>query len=841
MKKPILSGLLTALLLAACAGQGAPDATVTPTPSPAPGALPQPSPQPAPVLKWSDPATWPGGEVPAEGAAVTIPTGKRVLLDVSPPPLASVTIPAGSTLAFDDRPLDLRADWIMIHGGRLEAGTEAAPLTADVSITLTDRTPGEDVHGMGDKVIAVMDGGTLDLHGRPRLSWTRLARTARAGTDELVLDRAPDWRAGDVLVVASSDFDQGRAEQVVVRSVAGSTVTLAQALKWSHHGELQTFAGRTLDERAEVGLLSRNVVVRGETASSASGFGGHVMVMTGSTARVEGAELTRMGQKGVTRRYPIHFHMLGDAPGSYVRGSSLHGLFNRCVTVHGTNRVTLDGNVAYGTIGHCFFLEDGAETGNQITNNLALGTRRPDKNAGETAILPTDTEPATFWITNPANTVRGNVAAGSDGTGFWYALPEHPTGLSAANGGSVWPRRTPLGEFSGNVAHSNGSTGLNVDGGPNASTLAAETTWYRPSKDPADPKSEVVRANFADLTAYKNRFRGVWLRGEGHDLTNAVLADNAIGATFASNDSHLVNALVVGESANRGGEGPSWETRRADGGSLPLWWEPSFPIRGFEFYDGRVSARGSTFVNFTPDAQRPASALGYLRRNAFPLSPLNAADTLTFVNANRVYLEDPAAGYDGDRAAVFRDADGSVTGTAGRVVAANSALLFDASCARRDDWNAYVCQKDYGRLWLDDVSASGAGALTVTRARDAVNVTLAGVPDGRTYVSTSVPLGEKYTLAYAGSAPARLRIGLNDRRPGDTLRLSLPYSTEPALYRDWWVDERNRLTKVALADLEGSTAGNVYAYEGGVLHVKLVVKAGLDWAELEVCRTTLCR
>ncbi len=61
--------------------------------------------------------------------------------------------------------------------------------------------------------------------------------------------------------------------------------------------------------------------------------------MNGSTARVEGTEPTRMGRKGILRRYPIHFHMLSDAgANSYLKNSSVHETFNRCVV--GTGRTS---------------------------------------------------------------------------------------------------------------------------------------------------------------------------------------------------------------------------------------------------------------------------------------------------------------------------------------------------------------------------------------------------------------------------------------------------------------------------------------------------------------------
>ena len=44
-------------------------------------------------------------------------------------------------------------------------------------------------------------------------------------------------------------------------------MTLDSQLDWQHWGRKQRFGGKVLDERAEVGLLSRNVVVRGDDSS----------------------------------------------------------------------------------------------------------------------------------------------------------------------------------------------------------------------------------------------------------------------------------------------------------------------------------------------------------------------------------------------------------------------------------------------------------------------------------------------------------------------------------------------------------------------------------------------
>jgi cell migration-inducing and hyaluronan-binding protein len=93
--------------------------------------------------RWSDAATWPDRKVPAAGDKVTIPTGKDVLLDVSPPALGGLTIDGKLSFA-DNKDLELTTEWVMLHG-ELEIGTEAKPHTRKATITFTDNVKGEDL------------------------------------------------------------------------------------------------------------------------------------------------------------------------------------------------------------------------------------------------------------------------------------------------------------------------------------------------------------------------------------------------------------------------------------------------------------------------------------------------------------------------------------------------------------------------------------------------------------------------------------------------------------------------------------------------------------------------
>jgi hypothetical protein len=73
-------------------------------------------------------------------------------------------------------------------------------------------------------------------------------------------------------------------------------------------------------------------------------------------ARISNVELYHMGQSFRTGRYPIHFHMIGDSPSSYVSECTIHESFNRAVNIHASNYITVERTVIYNIMGGAFFL-----------------------------------------------------------------------------------------------------------------------------------------------------------------------------------------------------------------------------------------------------------------------------------------------------------------------------------------------------------------------------------------------------------------------------------------------------------------------------------------------------
>jgi cell migration-inducing and hyaluronan-binding protein len=706
------------------------------------------------TTNWSDPATWPNHKVPVAGDKVIIEKDKQVVLDVTPPALNGLTINGKLSFA-NNKDLELTTEWIMLHG-ELEIGTEKAPHTRKATITFTDNVKGEDISGVGgendkvDRGIMLM-GGTLNLHGDRTNTWTKLSATANAGSTSIQVLNAAGWRVGDEIVLASTDFDPRQAERRTISAIKGNTITLDRKLDYMHFGKI-TF---DVDERGEVGLLTRNIKLQASADAEQSFYGGHVMAMNGSKMYVEGVEFNRMGQNLTLARYPIHWHLIGDAQGQYIKNASLHDTYNRCVTVHGTNFLHIENNVTYNTVGHCFFLEDGAEHGNEFVHNLAIQTKCHTSKAcvptalgpsGETStrgvggqqskdvLLPSDNTVASYWITNPDNTFRDNVAAGSDMNGFWMSLPEHPQGkfVGTEIAATTWPRNMSIREFKGNTAHSNYDAFMMDRNIAANNTFGVTGNMHIARENPADSRSKIVETVFQDLTAYKNRNGGFWGRGEMRTYRNIKSADNAIGYTQASGlaggasledpyTSRVLDSLFVGETENIGN--PTTDAEKAYGRSLPKRELPDFPIRGYEYYDNRHDVVNTTFRNFEDNAQRKTGALSYLLYTSFGVSSNNLIDHVKFENAKPVYFP-PMQGNarwandNGNssayRTAAIRDKDGSLGAGPNAYVVINGAAGVDDSiavdpeaCEIKPTWNAALCKGDVGRLSLGGGAAGG--------------------------------------------------------------------------------------------------------------------------------------
>jgi hypothetical protein len=189
------------------------------------------------------------------------------------------------------------------------------------------------------------------------------------------------------------------------------------------------------------------------------------------------------------------------------------------------------------------------------------------------SLLNSDQTPASFWITHPDNIFRGNHAAGADNYGFWFDTKPNPTGPSFDP--NVCPENSPLGEFTNNVAHSNGRYGLRLFHKLNPRLYPCSDIKDDPSNT-ADRywKNPLIPAVFTNFTSYKNRRNGAIaldigaVRFENFKVSDNLLAGIEVELTkrLADGYAKIDGALVIGYSelaedltfTNKDIEGPSF-------------------------------------------------------------------------------------------------------------------------------------------------------------------------------------------------------------------------------------------------------------------------------------------
>jgi len=561
-----------------------------------------------------------------------------------------------------------------------------------------------------------------------------------------LVDDVSTWNAGDKLVIASTDFDMNQAEEVEVLSVDGNRLTFKGDIKYMHFGEV--YEG--VDMRAEVGLLTRNILIRGEMGDECQpedesgdelnecqdfdfdNFGGHTRAINGFKAyNIVGAEVTNMGQMTILGSYPIHIHMaLDTARGAVIEQNSIHHCFSRCVTIHGSHGVLIQDNVGYDTFGHCFFTEDGGEKDTTFNGNLGLSTRKG-------VVTPSDVEPSTFWITSPLTTFTNNAAAGSDnshGSGIWYLFPDEPVGPSAGLG--LFRHReakmTPILPFENNSAHSNGKIGLRFDKRLNEIHGIIGCSTYDPRIDPTNRRSNRTAITLNGFTGYKNRKYNAKMRSTTAELKNFMLADAPENMAFERNmlDGYqrISDSVIIGESPNKGSghkikilnENNKWEWIWSDR-SRARMSEPFTTTGIYINAEGPTHIHDVTFKDFGGDSVA-MEYCGIKFKDDFHMgmgasSSVKGLDFGDMADGSRICHKNEKFGND-EPSMVLRDLDGTLSGTPGVSVAADVPYYHEGmECETNAEWNMAVCNGNFARfyLWPKPVEA---GDIFVTREGD---------------------------------------------------------------------------------------------------------------------------
>ena len=69
-------------------------------------------------------------------------------------------------------------------------------------------------------------------------------------------------------MVASTDFDHNEAEKKTITAITGTTITVDSDFVHDHFAGIENYNTDSIEMRAEVGLLSRNIKMKGDDATS---------------------------------------------------------------------------------------------------------------------------------------------------------------------------------------------------------------------------------------------------------------------------------------------------------------------------------------------------------------------------------------------------------------------------------------------------------------------------------------------------------------------------------------------------------------------------------------------
>uniref|UniRef100_A0A673M7I6 hyaluronoglucosaminidase n=1 Tax=Sinocyclocheilus rhinocerous TaxID=307959 RepID=A0A673M7I6_9TELE len=649
-----------------------------------------------------------------------------------------------------------------------------------------------------------------------------------------LMDDVSSWNPGDRIVVASTDYSMHQAEEFTLLPCPHCNrkqVRIKGKPQFTHVGEILD----GVDMRAEVALLSRNILIHGEMENSCYGknwcqyfsydtFGGHIKILGNfSSVHLSQVELKHMGQQREKGRYPVNFHRCGDvdqrggySDHTYLDSLSIHHSFSRCVGIHATNGLLVRDTVGYDTLGHCFFLEDGIEQRNVFFHNLGLLTRPG-------TILPTDrndsmcTEitdrvhkgyvpsPAneckavsTFWIAHPNNHLISNSAAGSQDAGIWYVFHNSSTGDSHGLIPETKAELTPLGIFFNNRVHSNFKAGLFIDRKVKSTNATAadpreylcldNSARFRPHEN-SDPNRPRVTAVIDTLISFKNNDLGAWIRGGDIIIRNS--GDGSYPKDEGSSQ-EVSQSLFVGESRNRGtngGQNKYWGIGGVDGKMRTLPRNKTFPIRGFQINDGPVRILDSTFRAFSPTTERFTMAVGFSLKNIWQLTPRNNLSSLAFQPSVtlRAFFGRPGEWFeqndlDGDKNSIFHDLDGSISNYTDTYVArADNFLIRHPQCVDVPHWNGVVCSGKYSQVYIQ---TQGASNLSLSISRDEYPdkpMVLRGIRSQTAPSQQYQPvlmMGKSYTVHWNGPTPRETVLSLINFDQGDWAFLGFCYPNE---------------------------------------------------------------
>ncbi|KAN0024762.1 hypothetical protein ACTFIV_009171 [Dictyostelium citrinum] len=816
------------------------------------------------LVHWHDPTIWENKVIPLPSSIITIPNGKKVL--ISPCSISQteiykkIIIPPTSELVFADSDLTMNIQDIYVQG-KFIMGSKTCRYNANINLIFHgSKTLNNTISDFyGSKGIAVDAHGFISVQGKQyHYTWTRLASTAWSGDRVIYIMDNVNWEVGQQVLITTSIFQDdldNQNEVLTIAAIQGKQIEFTEPIKFYHYGGQEY--------QAEVALLSRRIVFRGDGDSEAdkNSFGAHILVV--GEGQFAGIQLIRMGQTNLKARYPIHYHLAGTVKNSFISDCSVTNSYYRCYTIHGTNNVTLTNNVAFDVRGHCYYLEDGVEMDNTLSFNLAAyihvigsgarGNNQKGQDFVESDSLrqPADSAASGFYITCPWNSLIGNSASGG-----WagFSFPNLPKPIGNHRNVPIVPSQYPLKQFEGNTAHSSGSiftaNGASIYVGGNlvfnevdgllyySSGRYARSTYFNGTE--ADGNEEWMRFNNTKI--YLSN-RGVSHWGERVECVYLESYDSLRPASLFG-QAWLSNAIINGRSGNIVGQG----------------FDLLYTRQGFQFYDTNVQTILSNiifrnYIHFQ-GAEDPEEDncifIGMTHSDMYKEQGMSAIINVTIEGTDSSqFIGHRIIDTGSSRYFNFIDYDGSIFSTpkgTPKVIGSHEQWWnYDSTCKYHSEWLVWVCDRSTHEIstlyilipglidsdnLMDQVIPVGNMSLFgggVTDFRGTVvtrNPGVTGISSSSNCVSAGGSCGVGWYFYLTGGSPTYMKIWVGQVVYGQHIFLAIPYPQFTTFniscdLKGTKLYNKNYTLGSSAADVR-SGDGSKYYFDGTHLFIKVV-------------------
>jgi len=413
---------------------------------------------------WHDPNTWDQGLVPDNGAIVSIPAARTVVVRSQEDAVLKFIDVEGNLSSWIHGDSRLRFDTLYVApGGTYRIGYPASTLNPSYTAELIVQNDGTDIDTVWDpqeRSRGIFAQGSFYLYGAPKTHMGTTTTEINSTTSSVTLASAPTgWQNGDQIVIAGTQFQRGEDledDLVGISGLSGASFNLSSAPD-HRHIPMGSYP-------IHIANVSRNIVISSE--SSQTPRRGHVMFRS-NDVDVRHAAFIDLGRTDKSipldeviveydcdsnpmtddycvspnpdienrrGRYAVHFHLLGADPNQttipQVIGSVVQGVIGWGFVNHGSY-VDFSKNVAYDFAGAGFVTEFGNELGSFIENIAIRGTGVEDTYFDARQVFANLDRPQPlsdfafggdgFWFQGPALTVVDNVASSCNGAGmFWF-------------------------------------------------------------------------------------------------------------------------------------------------------------------------------------------------------------------------------------------------------------------------------------------------------------------------------------------------------------------------------------------------------------------------------------